>query len=52
MSAPVTTRVEETPAVTALRSKDLLGIADLTPEEMVEVEVLAVACPRGAPSLT
>ena len=34
MSAPVTTRVEEAPAVTALRRKDLLGIADLTPEEI------------------
>ena len=34
MSAPVTTRVEEAPAVTALRTKDLLGIADLTPEEI------------------
>ncbi|MBI4887994.1 MAG: aspartate carbamoyltransferase catalytic subunit [Acidobacteria bacterium] len=34
MSAPVTTRVDDPPAVTALRSKDLLGIADLTPEEI------------------
>ena len=34
MSAPVTTRVDEAPAVTALRRKDLLGIADLTPEEI------------------
>jgi len=34
MSAPVTTRVEEAPPLTALRRKDLLGIADLTPEEI------------------
>ena len=34
MSAPVTTHVEEAPALTALRRKHLLGIADLTPEEI------------------
>ena len=34
MSAPVTMRVEEAPPLTALRRKDLLGIADLTPEEI------------------
>jgi len=34
MSAPVTTPLDATPAVTSLRSKDLLGIADLTPEEI------------------
>ena len=34
MSAPVTTHVEDARAVTALRSKDLLGIADLAPEEI------------------
>jgi aspartate carbamoyltransferase catalytic subunit len=34
MNAPVITRVNETPAVTSLRSKDLLGIADLAPEEI------------------
>src|SRR5262245_37318091 len=34
MSAPVTTRVEEAPPLTALRRKDLLGIADLTPKEI------------------
>ena len=34
MSAPVITHVDETPAVTALRSKDLLGIADLSPVEI------------------
>ncbi|MSO81797.1 MAG: aspartate carbamoyltransferase catalytic subunit [Acidobacteria bacterium] len=34
MSAPVITHVDETPAVTALRSKNLLGIADLSPAEI------------------
>jgi aspartate carbamoyltransferase catalytic subunit len=34
MSAPVTTRVEEATPLTALRRKDLLGIAELTPEEI------------------
>jgi aspartate carbamoyltransferase catalytic subunit len=31
MSAPVITHVDETPAVTSLRSRNLLGIADLAP---------------------
>ena len=34
MSAPVTTHVEDARAVTALRRKDLLGIADLAPDEI------------------
>jgi aspartate carbamoyltransferase catalytic subunit len=34
MSVPVLSQLGETPPVTALRSKDLLGIADLTPEEI------------------
>jgi len=34
MSAPVITHVEQTPAVTSLRSKDLLGIADMAPDEI------------------
>ena len=34
MSGPVIARVDETLAVTSLRSKDLLGIADLAPEEI------------------
>src|SRR5688572_1937258 len=34
MSAPVITRVDDTPAVTSLRRKDLLGIADLTAPEI------------------
>ena len=34
MSAPVTTRVDEVQAVTSLRRKDLLGIADLAPDEI------------------
>ena len=34
MSGPVIARVNETLAVTSLRSKNLLGIADLTPEEI------------------
>jgi aspartate carbamoyltransferase catalytic subunit len=34
MNAPVTTRVEEATPVTALRRKDLLGIADMSPEEI------------------
>ena len=33
MSAPVITRVDDAPAVTALRRKDLLGIADLAPRK-------------------
>ena len=35
MSAPVITHVDETPAVTSLRRKDLLGIADLAPDEIL-----------------
>jgi len=34
MSAPVITRVDDTPAVTSLRRKDLLGIADLGADEI------------------
>ena len=34
MSAPVITHADETPAVTSLRSKNLLGIADLEPDEI------------------
>jgi len=34
MSPPVITHVEQTPAVTSLRSKDLLGIADMAPDEI------------------
>ena len=34
MSAPVFMHVDETPAVTSLRRKDLLGIADLAPDEI------------------
>ncbi len=34
MSGPVVAQLGETPAVTALRSKDLLGIADLTTDEI------------------
>src|ERR671910_2051886 len=34
MSAPVITRVDDTPAVTSLRRKDLLGIADLAADEI------------------
>ena len=34
MSVPVLAQLGETPSLTALRSKDLLGIADLTPEEI------------------
>jgi len=34
MSAPVTTQPDATPAVTSLRSKDLLGIAELAPDEI------------------
>ena len=30
MTPPVTTHVDEKPAVTALKQKDLLGIADLS----------------------
>jgi len=37
MSAPVITRVDETPAVTSLRRKDLLGISDMTSEEIALV---------------
>ena len=35
MSASVTTHVEEAAAVTALRRKDLLGISDLAPDEIL-----------------
>jgi len=34
MSAPVITRVDDMPAVTSLRRKDLLGIADLAADEI------------------
>ena len=34
MSAPATTQPDAMPAVTSLRSKDLLGIADLAPNEI------------------
>ena len=34
MSVPVLAQPGETSSVTTLRSKDLLGIADLTPEEI------------------
>jgi aspartate carbamoyltransferase catalytic subunit len=34
MTPPVTTHVEDKPAVTSLRRKDLLGIADLAPDEI------------------
>jgi aspartate carbamoyltransferase catalytic subunit len=37
MSAPVTRDLDITPAVTSLRSKDLLGIADMSPEEIALV---------------
>jgi aspartate carbamoyltransferase catalytic subunit len=37
MSAPVITRVDETPAVTSLRRKDLLGIADMAAAEITLV---------------
>ncbi|OFW15230.1 MAG: aspartate carbamoyltransferase [Acidobacteria bacterium RIFCSPLOWO2_12_FULL_67_14] len=37
MSAPVTTAVDEARAATALRRKDLLGIADLAPDEIALV---------------
>jgi aspartate carbamoyltransferase catalytic subunit len=37
MSAPVITRVDETPAVTSLRRKDLLGIADMAADEITLV---------------
>src|SRR5919199_1737483 len=37
MTPPVTTHVDEKAAVTSLRRKDLLGIADLTPEEIALV---------------
>jgi aspartate carbamoyltransferase catalytic subunit len=37
MSAPVITRVDNTPAVTSLRRKDLLGIADLAADEITLV---------------
>ncbi len=35
MNAPRTETVEQAPAITALRHRDLLGIADLSPEEIV-----------------
>jgi aspartate carbamoyltransferase catalytic subunit len=34
MSAPVTTSVDTTPALTSLKRKDLLGISDLDPDEI------------------
>jgi aspartate carbamoyltransferase catalytic subunit len=37
MSAPVIARVDDPPAVTSLRRKDLLGISDLSPEEIALV---------------
>ena len=37
MTPPVTTHVDEKPAVTSLRRKDLLGIADLSPDEITLV---------------
>jgi aspartate carbamoyltransferase catalytic subunit len=43
MSTPVTTSVDEKPGVTALRRKDLLGISDLSPEEISLVLDTAVA---------
>jgi aspartate carbamoyltransferase catalytic subunit len=43
MSAPVITPVVDKPAVTSLRRKDLLGIADLTREEILLVLDTAVA---------
>ena len=43
MSAPVTTRVDEKTAVTSLRRKDLLGIADLSPAEIELILDTAVA---------
>ena len=43
MSSPVIPHVDEEPAVTSLRRKDLLGIADLTPEEIALVLDTAVA---------
>jgi aspartate carbamoyltransferase catalytic subunit len=43
MSSPVTTHVDEKPAVTALRRKDLLGIADLSREEIALILDTAVA---------
>ena len=43
MSAPVTTHVDEKPAITSLRHKDLLGIADLSPEEILLILDTAVA---------
>jgi aspartate carbamoyltransferase catalytic subunit len=43
MSAPVTTHVDDQPAVTSLRRKDLLGIADLSREEIALILDTAVA---------
>jgi aspartate carbamoyltransferase catalytic subunit len=43
MSAPVTTHVDAQPAATSLRRKDLLGIADLTREEISLVLDTSVA---------
>jgi aspartate carbamoyltransferase catalytic subunit len=37
MSAPVITRVDDTPAVTSLRRKDLLGISDMAADEITLV---------------
>jgi len=39
----VTTHVDEKPAITSLRHKDLLGIADLSPEEILLILDTAVA---------
>ncbi|MBM3819356.1 MAG: aspartate carbamoyltransferase catalytic subunit [Acidimicrobiia bacterium] len=43
MSAPVSTPVDEQPGVTSLRRKDLLGISDLSPEEISLILDTAVA---------
>ena len=43
MTGPVVARLGETSAVTALRSKDLLGIADLTTDEIALILDTAVA---------
>ena len=43
MTPSVTTHVDAKPAVTSLRSKDLLGISDLSPEEILLVLDTAVA---------
>jgi len=43
MSAPVDAHLDQPPAVTSLRSKDLLGIAELTPDEILLILDTAVA---------